>query len=68
MVTKSKFKIKKIINKTNKLLIKTLALKEQGVFIEFQKKDLEILILRVVFSKIGTIIRGKSIFLHIRSM
>jgi len=51
----------------NKVVI-TLALKEQEFFAGSQKIDLEILILRGVFFKIGTIIRGKSNFLHICSI
>jgi hypothetical protein len=50
------------------MLIKNFAPKEQGVFIGLQKIDLVISFLRGVFFKIGTIIRGKSNFLHIRSI
>jgi hypothetical protein len=50
------------------MLTGILALKEQGVFIGIQKIDLEISFLRGVFFKIDTIIRGKSNFLHIRSI
>jgi len=49
------------------LQVQRLALKEQGSMI-YQKIGLVFSILRGVFFKIGTIVRDKSKFLHIRSI
>jgi len=50
------------------LITLTLVLKEQGFLLDYKKISLDISFLRGVFFLMGTIIRGKSKFLHIRSI
>ncbi len=51
-----------------KILPKTLALKEQGLFLRSPKNRPSNFAFKGVFCKIGTIISDKSNFLHIRSI